>query len=249
MRTSELLQTRVAAELEEKMSAPERKLVTKGISAPRDGLRDQGVVHVGLGRKYAAELAACGWTADDTAEIEALVRALGSRVAEQAEAKTEARNRVGREKNAKAAAKEIIGKVRLGASIALGKTAVQGVTMESFRVGRTLGRSTPRIAMYLEKILPGVKALDEHLRPYFGGETASELVASALKDLDAAQADQESGTGTLPQKTRRVYEAKGRLLQRIEEMNRVGRIAFWGRPDILRQFKKDVLLRARKSRK
>jgi hypothetical protein len=36
----------------------------------------------------------------------------------------------------------------------------------------------------------------------------------------------------VPRETQKVYEAKGRLLSLIEEMNKVGKIAFWGQNDI-----------------
>ena len=68
--------------------------------------RDEGVVHVGLGKKYEADLATGSWPAENTVEMGTLVEALGSSGAKQAEAK------------------EIIGKVRLGASIVLEKTTV-----------------------------------------------------------------------------------------------------------------------------
>ena len=49
-------------------------------------------------------------------------------------------------------------------------------------------------------------------------------------------------------KTLALYENKGRLLNRIEEMNRVARIAFYDQNEIAGQFNKDVLRRGRKSR-
>ncbi len=231
------------------MSELNLKLVKKGMSEPRDGLRDEGVVHSGLGRKYEAELAACGWAAKDTAEVDMLVEDLGSRVAEQAEAKITAKSKTDEERAARASAKEIIGKVRLGASIVLGNTEVPNVTMESFEAGHPLGQSTPKIAMYLEKILPAVKALDEQLEQYFRGEKASELVARARKNLDAAQATQEVSVSSMPRETQEIYEAKGRLLLKIEEMNKVAKIAFYGQSDLSGLFNKDVLNRSRKSKK
>jgi hypothetical protein len=54
---------------------------------------------------------------------------------------------------------------------------------------------------------------------------------------------------TLPRETLEVYEVKGRLLSRIEAMNKVGKIVFWNESDIAGLFNKDVPKRARKSRK
>lgn len=75
------------------------------------------------------------------------------------------------------------------------------------------------------------------------------MVAQAKGNLDAAQATQEVGVSSLPQETLGVYEAKGRLLRRIEELNKVARIAFWEQKEIAGQFNKDVLNRARKTRR
>ncbi|MCK9462254.1 MAG: hypothetical protein M0R80_21720 [Proteobacteria bacterium] len=231
------------------MAELDMNLVKKGMKEPREGLRDQGVVSAGLARNHAAALAACGWTADATAEIDALVEALGSKVAQQAEARIAAKGTTADERAARAAAKELIGKVRLGASIVLGREKVPGVTLESFEAGHALGQSTPKIAMYLEKVAPAVEAIDERLMPFFGGEKASLLMKAARASLDGSQATQEVSVATVPRETQEIYEIKGRLLKRIEELNKVGKIAFYGQNDIMGQFNKDVLNRSRKSRK
>jgi hypothetical protein len=230
------------------MAELDMDLVKKGMREPRAGLRDQGVVSAGLARKYATELGACGWTADDTTEVESLVGALGSKIASQSDAKIASKGKTVDERAARAAAKELVGKVRLGASIVLGKGPVPGVTMESFEAGHALGQSTPKIAMYMEKILPAVTAIDEQLKPFFGGQKASEMVAAARTALDGSQATQEVAVSAMPRETQEVYETKGRLLRRIEELNKVGKIAFYGQNDIMGQFNKDVLNRSRKSR-
>jgi hypothetical protein len=54
-----------------------------------------------------------------------------------------------------------------------------------------------------------------------------------------------SHSSSLPQETLALYENKGRLLNRIEEMNRVARIAFYDQNEIAGQFNKDVLRRRR----
>ena len=231
------------------MSELDLDLVKKGMSEPREGVRDEGVVHIGLGQKYAVEMAACGWAEENTTEIETLVESLGSHVAEQAEARVVSKGTTSNEGSSRASAKALIGKVRLGASIVLSKTKVPNVTKESFEAGHTLGQSTPKIAMYLEKVPPAVKAIDDQLMPYFGGEKASEMIAAARSNLDVAQATQEVTVSSLPRETQEIYEAMGRLLRQIEEMNKVGKITFYGQGDIMGQFNKDVLNRARKSRK
>ncbi len=110
-------------------------------------------------------------------------------------------------------------------------------------------RSTPKISNYLAKIRPHVVKLDEHLRPYFGGERASEQLDAVKSALDAADAVQEADIASLPEATQKVYEAKGRVLQDIEDLNRIARNAFEGNADAIALFNKDILLRARQERK
>ena len=224
------------------------KFVKKGMSEPREGLRDEGVVHIGLGRKYEAELGAFGWPKEKTDAIQDDVDSLGTKIAEQAEAKVSAKAATSTEAAARAEAKAYIGKVRLGAEILIRGGEVTDVSLESFEAGGKLGNSTPRVAMYLEKIRPHVAALDEQLKIYFNSEKPSAILDALKQNLDNAQADQEVSSTSLPQDTQAVYEVKGRLLTRIEEMNRVARIVFYEQSEIAGQFNKDVLRRGRKSR-
>ena len=101
----------------------------------------------------------------------------------------------------------------------------------------------------MEKIHPAVVAVDEQFNPSFGGESAAALVKKALTDLDAAQAEQEVSLTSIPRQTLEIYETKGKLLAKIEEMNKVAKIVFWGQSDIVGQFNKDILNRGRKSQK
>jgi hypothetical protein len=103
--------------------------------------------------------------------------------------------------------------------------------------------------MFLEKILPAVTAMDDKFKPVFGGKSAAALIADAIKNLDTAQSTQEVSIKSLPPETAKIYETKGHLLTLIEELNRVAKIAYWNQTDIASQFNKDILNRARKTRK
>lgn len=133
--------------------------------------------------------------------------------------------------------------------IVLRDSPLPDVTIDNFEAGTTLGRSTPKISNYLAKIRPHVVKLDEHLRPYFGGERASEQLDAVKSALDAADAVQEADIASLPEATQKVYEAKGRVLQDIEDLNRIARNAFEGNADAIALFNKDILPRARQERK
>ncbi|HUT79103.1 MAG TPA: hypothetical protein VM285_15500, partial [Polyangia bacterium] len=211
------------------MARTDDTLVQKGVSQPRVGLLDQGIVHAELGRRNAEKLAEHGWTPADTEEIEELTRELGMSITAQHQARIVSKSATRTEAATRAKAKALIGRIRLAASLVLAREHFAGVSMRSFAAGRTLGRSTARVASYLAAIRSSVELLDEHLAPYLGTTKASELVATALAELDAIQGGQEVGVATLPLSTREVNLAKGRLLSRIEELNKVARIAFWDR--------------------
>jgi hypothetical protein len=230
------------------MREMDQDLIEKGMREPREGLRDEAMAHVGIGRKYPTELLAVGWSSERTDEIEALAASLGSRVAQQAEAKAEAHAQTATERAAVANAKDLIGKTRLGVSLPVSSGRAPATAKEKLEAGHALRQSTPKIAMYLEKILPTVASLDDQLAIYFGGERPSTLLASARSALDAAEQTQEGQKGSVPRETLEIYEAKGLLLCRIEEMNKVGKIAFYGQSDVAGLFNKDVLNRARKTR-
>jgi len=231
------------------MTELDMNMVKKGIREPRIGLFDQGLVHEERCRQHADALAAYGWPAEKTEDIGSLTKTLGSKIAEQAEARIASKGTTKDEVSLRADAKELIGRVRIASGLVLSEVKVPNVTSESFKIGGKLGQSTPNILIYLEKMYPAVVAMDEPLKPYFRGESAASQVKAVKDALAAAQAQQEVAVSSLPQETLGVYEAKGRLLSRIEEVNRIARLAFWDRKDLWGQFNKDVLNRARKSRK
>ena len=229
------------------MAELDMKYVDKGQSEPREGLRDEGVVHVGLGKKHQEALSEYGWMETDTTNMNTLVTELDTSITTQTEAKQEAKTSTKIERAKRAVAKALIGKLRLGVSVLLKKEPVEGVTEDDFNQG-TLGQNTAKIAMYLTKIQPAVEKLDEKLARFFKGQSALELVKSAVAELDAAQSEQEVNVKTTPRTTLEIYETKGRLLAAIEEMNKIAKIAFWDQKEIAGQFNKDILNRARKKR-
>ncbi len=231
------------------MTELDMNMVKKGTSEPRAGLLDQGYVHIKLCQAHEAALADHGWLPASTAEIAALVEGLASQMSEQLEAKESSKGTTRDEVAARAHAKALIGKIRLGAGLVLAQGTVPGVTIESFNAGERLRQSTSKILGYLGRIESSVRAIDEQLRPYFKGESAAEMVTQARRNLGESEGTQEQKLAALPQDTLKLYETKGRLLQEIENVNKVAKIAFWDRKDLAGQFNKDVINRARKSRK
>ncbi|MBI4952750.1 MAG: hypothetical protein HY908_12005 [Myxococcales bacterium] len=120
--------------------------------------------------------------------------------------------------------------------------------MKSFNAGGRLGRVTKEISGYLTVVRPFVVKLDAALKPYFDDKLASEELDKAKNELDAADTKQEVGLANLPEATLQVYEAKGRVLHLIEELNRLAKNAFDGQAEIVGKFNKDILLRGRAPR-
>jgi hypothetical protein len=115
--------------------------------------------------------------------------------------------------------------------------------------GERLGRSTPKISKYLMSVKPFVQKLEEHLRPYFGNKSPSEELESVKSDLDDTDALQETARAGLPEETAKRHLAAKELLDMIEEVNRIAKIAFDGKAEIAAQLNKDLTLRAKKSGK
>jgi hypothetical protein len=231
------------------MTELDMNLVKKGLKEPRAGLIDQGYVHIKVCQAHEAPLAEHGWPVERTAEMAAMVEELASNMAGQLEARQAAKGATRDEVADRAYAKALIGKIRLGASMVLVDGPVNGIAMDAFHSGGTLHQSTPKILAHLAKIESATAALDPELKPYFKGESAAAMVATARQNLGGSQGTQEQSLSALPQDTLKLYETKGRLLRGIEQVNKIAKIAFWDRKDLAAQFNKDVLNRARKARK
>lgn len=226
----------------------DQRLVNKGKGEPRDGLAQQGKVHVGLAKQYATDLADSGWSATDTVALAANVVSLEQAAGGQAAAYDHAGHTSTGESQAIDAAKAYIRRLRNALPRALRDASAPGLTLESFHVGEVLGRSTPRISKYLAMIRPGVETLDPALKGHFKGQTAS-IELDAVKDaLDLADTAQELARKNAPGNTLALYEVMGKVLEQIEDLNRAGKSAFDGDAATRGKFNKDILLRARKER-
>src|SRR6185503_13720466 len=224
------------------------RLVAKGKSEPRDGLAQQGKVHVGLAQHHEAELDDAGWTSTDTGALAANVASLEAAAGTQAKAYDAAGDASAAESQAIADAKAYIRKLRRALPRALREAKAPGVTIASFHAGETLGRSTPKISKYLVTIRPAVAALDPALKKHFKGKKASSELDAVKDALDQADTAQELARKHAPSGTLALYEVMGKVLEQIEDLNRAGRIAFDGDAATRAKFNKDILLRARKAR-
>ncbi|MCC6528216.1 MAG: hypothetical protein IT373_36555 [Polyangiaceae bacterium] len=225
------------------------RLVKKGRSEPLAGLTEQARYHIGLAKQHAAVLEENGWAPADTAALEVGVDAIDTKAAAKGEAADLKLRASEREGTSIDDAKAFVRRLRNALPKALRAGAPEGVTAASFEAGATLGRSTPKLSDYLNRIRPSVVKLDEALKRSFKQALASTQLDAVKQALDAADARQEVAVATLPDETKKVYEAKGRVLELIEDLNRDAKIAFDGDADSIALFNKDILLRARRVRK
>lgn len=226
----------------------DERLERKGQGQPRLGLVEQGKVSVGLARQYATQLATVGWSTQDTDAMAALVTELESTIAVQAENRASQHDAHRKEQVGIDDAKTFLRLLDHALPRVLRTTNI-GLTDHDFLVGTRLGRSTPKISGYLAKIRPHVAALDSALTPAFGGQSALARLDKAKSELDASDTQQEVGVSALPADTAQLYLAKGKLLEAIEDVNRAGKSAFDGDATLVALWNKDILVRARKSRK
>lgn len=226
----------------------DERLVRKGMGEPREGVAQQARVSHGLWLAHQDALADAGFTKEEGRALEKAALELESAASVQAEARGDSKGKTQEEVAAQSDAKVLIRKIRNSAPLALRKHPVAGVTVASFNAGDALARTTGKISAYLGKIAAPSATAADAFKPYFGGKNLGQLVTEAKKNLDRADTTQEVTVASVPAETQKVYEAKGRALELIEDLNRVARNAFDGNAVVVSQFNKDVLLRARKVR-
>jgi hypothetical protein len=224
------------------------RLARKGANEPRHGLVQQGNYHVRLASDKADALARAGWKKEKTSALAADVLELEGQVAAQADRRSGAKQTTLTESEARNQAKSFIRKLRNVLPIVIRDHPELGVTISQFQ-GGALENSTPKISTYLTDISEPVKKLDGILKDYLEGEPASVQLALVKVGLDEADTVQETTLAGLPEATLAIYETKGRVLEAIEDINRLAKNAFDGQAALIAQFNKDLLLRARKERK
>ena len=225
------------------------RYVRLGMDQPRAGLLTQGAASVELAKAFAVELFQAGWDDDSQLRLEHALATLSASIGGQAGVRDDARSGTAGETAGRTRAKAFIRKLRKAVPMALrqGGTAL-GLTEASFESGGQIGRATATILGYLARVRPAVATLDAGLAKFFGGASALDELDACAAELGQADAVQEVSLGDIPEATQRVYEAKGRLLELINDLNRVGCIAFDGDAVTRARFNKDILLRARKAR-
>lgn len=227
--------------------ALDEELIAKGKKEPLEGLKAQGRNHLELIAKYR-EVNDFGWEADKTTELQNSVDAISTQEAARSDAQDSSRTATIGQEAAIDASKRFVRSLRNVLKPVLRKAKKSGVVVEQAMLASgSLGRSVPAILSYLTTVEPTVKRLDGLLQPYLK-VVASQRIAELRKQLAAADTTQEASRGSTAEFTASINEAKGRVLEAIEELNGIARNAFDGNAAVIAQFNKDLLLRARRER-
>jgi len=222
--------------------------IAKGEREPMRGLVEQAAYSIQKANEYKAELLSTGYQEAQLALLEELYNKVRLLQGNQHGSATEAQSTTREEEEDRSEVKAFIRKLRKLAPIVVRQMVNGKELLKSLEAGRPLGRSTSKLVEYLDKIRDTVALLDEPLKPYFPGESALATRDRLSASLAGANAVQQAKYSGLSEKTKDVYEAKGRLLEAIEDLNRIGQVTFEGRAEIAAQFNKDILLRARRGR-
>jgi len=222
--------------------------VAKGEQEPTAALVQQADYSIAVAHKYKSNLVEAGLSEGRIAEMVALKEQVAQAMGGQHEEKSTSKQATSEEHRRIDAAKKHIRKIRKLAPLAVRTLPNPDITLDALRAEASLRRQTPVIVAYLNKTRPIVATLSEGLKPYFRGEEPLAVHDRVTAELLAADSTQELAVKSRPETTLKLNEAKGRLLEAIEDLNRIGQLEFDGQAEIIAQFNKDILLRARRSR-
>jgi hypothetical protein len=220
------------------------RLVKKGTRESREELLQQARASEQLAIEHKAVLAESGWPEENTREMSEAIATVDASKGLRIESVSGSRTATKNEHTAVSEAKTFLRKLRFALPMAL-RDAPVDFDRTVFHSGQRLGRSTPKITEHLRRIRPGVAKLDASLKPYFKNQSAVEKLDEIKTALETSDALQESKLAALPVQTQKLYQTQGRLLELIEDLNRVGKIAFDGNALMVARFNKDILLRSR----
>jgi hypothetical protein len=229
------------------MSDRDDALVRKGKRHPAENILGQADMSITAAKERIESLVQAGYTRENLSELISRYAELCALLSRSTMAVGEARLATRAEAEAIDEARCFIQFLRTVSSMALRDHRVEGLKPHMLQPERPLGRCSGKIVTHLESIRSTVAKLDEVLKPYFQGGKASERLAEVSSKLAKINANQEVRRQSLPEETRRLQLAKGRLIEAIEDLNRIAQFAFVDRT-VRATFDKRILMRGRKTR-
>jgi hypothetical protein len=229
-------------------AAIDLRLAKKGRREPLGALLEQARYSIGLARQHAAPLAKSGWPRTRTDGLEADVVLLEGVIAAHADKGKSTRARAQAEQRAIDDAKRFLRALRAALPIVLREHPGASVDVSALRIGHELRRSVDRIRAYLGVLHEVLPRLDGALAPYFGGKKPSTLAGKLRAALEQADEAHEAERKARTPITWQAYEARGRVIEAIEDLHRVARIAFDANAEVRGKFHRKILDAARKTR-
>jgi hypothetical protein len=221
--------------------------VNKGKGERNNALKEQSIYTFGLAEKDHAVLIQFGLGADTLSTGRTCLVRFCDLLRDRELMSDNAALTFEKENGARSRTSKLVRTLRLAAKLALQQDVPEDKQIIDAIMAGNLKGSTRRMLDYLDNIRPRVAAVEERLKPHFQGESPLAKIDEARAALEQADCAQEMQRTELPTKTLELYEVKGRLLESIERINRVARLAFDGRADVIARYNKDILLRARQA--
>jgi hypothetical protein len=225
------------------MAAINTYYVAKGRGRKVRALEQQGRYTRNEVNKSLAELKADGLQENYLEDMDQSLATLGERYTKQQTTRGKARGETRVEVGSRTRGKSFKRRLWNAVGLLLKPGDPSKLTPSDFASGK-IGDSTPRLIEYFERVKGHVQALDDRLKPFFKGGSAYAQLLEVEAALKAADDSQMSTSASAPIETQALWEAKGKVLDLIEQANRVARIAFDGDAARLSRFNKDLLLRA-----
>jgi hypothetical protein len=224
------------------------RLVEKGKQFHIDALLQQGNATHGVALGHQADLTRRGLSESRVTDLKQQLDLLAGVRGDLGVTREGAKAMTADEGLAKSEGKTLSRAVREALRILLKDGPVAGISIDQFALRGNQLQTTPEVLAHLSALAPKLIPLDDQLARFFEGQKASELVTAAWERLRAADALQEKTRVDLPTETLALLELKGRVLDLIEEINGIARIAFEGQAELRGKFNKDLLYRGRRAR-
>ncbi len=224
------------------------RLVRKGRDVPATSLAQQARVSIQLARAHAAGLARYGWSPAQTEALVVRAQALSAVGGERRAHADVARRATVREASARREAMRFLRHLRTALPLALRGAGEGRPAASEFLVGAPLGRGSAKVLAHLAAIAPPVAGLDAELSPYFPDDRASARLARVQDALLLAQAERARSHAEIPAQSDRAHRVAGELLEGIEDLHRIARLAFEEEPLVRAAFSKRWIERGRRRR-
>jgi len=212
-------------------------------------LDEQATYTINLGTTYKTEILAAGLAEALLADMLEKQKQCSSIFGARREAEVDSQLATSGESAAMSAAKAYLYKMDQVLPIATRGVKLDDLKPEHLFRPKDSSKSTSKTKARLEAMRPLVVRLEDKLKRYFSEQSPVKVLDAVIANIQAAQANQASRQQARSPETFKLRVAKGELLEMIEDVNRLGRVAFMGQADIAGKFNKDILLKARRAGK